>query len=330
MRNLAELVARFQREAIAGAHVQHPNVASATDFGRLDDGSHYLVLEYVRGVTLHDLLNRGHIPVGRALNIARQIAAGLDAAHRLGVLHRDVKPSNVMLVDGDQVKVIDFGLAKVPDAWLGEAPEAARGKLTQRGKMFGTIAYMPPEAAMGMDTVDQRADLYALGIVLYKMLTGKHPFDASDPVEYLVQHQTAFPPPLAVRTPGVDVPRNVEALVMRLLKKDVRARFPTAQALMDALDEIISAHGPTTPFEPRASLPITVAGADAAAAEPVSEIPIPRPAPLPAEVRPAMSAPEQLGAPARRPSRTFEWLALVFGLLLIVALALAALRTPSP
>src|SRR5258707_10891775 len=118
---LPELVARFQREAIAGAHVQHPNIASATDFGQLKDGSYFLVLEYVPGITLNQIIARGPLSVQRAVAIARQLASGLGAAHAVGVVHRDVKPTNVILVDGsnDVVKLIDFGFAKVR---LSEVP----------------------------------------------------------------------------------------------------------------------------------------------------------------------------------------------------------------
>src|SRR5262245_27623838 len=111
-----ELVTRFERESIVGAHVSHPNVCSASDFGRLEDGSCYLVLEYVEGITLHELIHRGPLPAERAASIARQLAAALEAAHHLEIWHRDVKPRNIMIVEGppDRVKLIDFGLAKVP------------------------------------------------------------------------------------------------------------------------------------------------------------------------------------------------------------------------
>ena len=337
--NLKELVQRFQRAAIAGAHVQHPNVATATDFGQLEDGSYFLILEYVRGVTLHDLIDRGPLSVERTVHIVRQIASALAATHKMGVLHRDVKPSNVMLVDGerDLVKLIDFGLAKIPLAWtsdqsMTDSELARRPVITRKGAMFGTIAYMPPEAALGMDTVDERADLYALGVIFYKLLSGKHPFDASDAVEYLVQHQTVFPPPIGVRTPGVEVPRAVEAVVMRLLKKDVRARFPSADALIAALDAAFpdAMRAPSIP-PTDAALPRLVAGA----------VPPSIPAPaavddVPFAIPPAPQAPQGFD-PVEAPSvrrgprspRLFEWLAVGVGVLLLAALVLAALRSPT-
>src|SRR5580692_8150560 len=179
---LPDIVARFEREAVAGAHISHPNVAAATDFGELDDGSFFLVLEYVRGATLRDVIKRGPLPAARAAGIAKQIAAALGATHAMGIVHRDVKPRNVMLIEGerDVVKLIDFGLAKLDlkrvSARAASRASLAEQRITTSGAVFGTIAYLAPEAALGMDTVDARADLYALGLVLYELLSGKHPF----------------------------------------------------------------------------------------------------------------------------------------------------------
>src|SRR6185436_18192625 len=239
---------------IAGAHISHPNVVVATDFSELPDGTCFLVLEYVRGVTLHELLRHGPLPPARAVHIARQIAAALGAAHEMGILHRDVKPRNVMLVEPgrspslsgevgtqprrDVVKLIDFGLCKVPLERISTTGAETRraGALTAKGVVFGTPPYMAPETALGMDAVDQRADLYALGIILYRMLAGKHPFDATTETEHLLANRMQLPPPIKVRSPGADVPRELEAVVMRLLKKDLRARYETAAELIEALD----------------------------------------------------------------------------------------------
>ncbi|WP_437854773.1 protein kinase domain-containing protein [Sorangium sp. So ce363] len=262
---LPELAQRFEREAIAGAHIQHRNVATATDFGEAEDGSFFLVLEYVRGTTLHEIIRRGPVPAARAALIARQLAAALDATHAMGIVHRDVKPRNVMVVEpqGDLVKLIDFGLAKVSVDQLRRSvasPESARAgadslpvRLTTAGVIFGTIAYLAPESALGMDFVDERADLYALGLIFYEMLAGKHPFLAKDPVELFNQQRSAPVPAIAAHSPGVEVPPALEAVARLLLEKNPRARFETAAELIAALDDACSVSGIVT-HEPRAEM----------------------------------------------------------------------------
>jgi serine/threonine-protein kinase len=242
-KGLPNLVARFEREAIAGAHIHHTNIASATDFGRLDDGSYFLVQEYARGTTLSAIIKRGPLAVQRSVRIARQLASALKAAHEIGVIHRDLKPRNVMIDEDrhDLVKLIDFGLSKVPVDQIASArdeddDEEENRELTTVGVVFGTIAYMSPEAGLGMWAVDERSDLYALGIMLYEMLAGRHPFDGSEPGELFYQQRSVIPSPIATRAPGVYVPPPIEAIVTRLVMKDPTQRYQSAQELIDAID----------------------------------------------------------------------------------------------
>jgi eukaryotic-like serine/threonine-protein kinase len=240
MSRLPEVVARFEREAMAAAHIDHPNVAAATDFGKLEDGSFFLVLEYIEGKSLRDLIARGRLPLARALHVMEQIAGALGRANTIGIVHRDLKPENVMLItrdgDPDFVKVLDFGIAKVPVGELSAA-EASRAPaqpvLTQLGMVYGTPEYMAPEQALGQP-VDSRADLYALGVITYEMLTGLRPFDHESKVTLLGMQVTAPIPPMVQLAPDANVPAEIEAIVDRLLAKEASARFSDAKALIEA------------------------------------------------------------------------------------------------
>lgn len=242
MMRMPEVVARFEREAMAAAHIEHPNVAAATDFGKLDDGSFFLVLEYVQGKSLRELLSEGPVPVDRAVHIALQIAGALNRAHGLGIVHRDMKPENVMLVerdgDPDFVKVLDFGIAKVPvgELFKDSAPKS-RQQLTQLGIVYGTPEYMAPEQALGQD-VDARADLYALGIILYEMLTGSRPFEADSPVKLLGMQVTQAPPLLRERAPDLVVPPSLEVLLFKLLEKEAPSRPQSSREVFEILEGI--------------------------------------------------------------------------------------------
>ena len=230
-----EVLARFRREAEAAAHVEHPNVAAATDFGQTADGSFFLVLEYVEGTSLRDVLKAGAMSPQRALHVARQIAFALERAHGAGIVHRDLKPENVMLVhkgdDADFVKVLDFGIAKVEPHPQRDTTQP----LTKLGTILGTPEYMAPEQALG-ETVGPAADLYAVGVMLYEVLTGKHPFDADDRMAVLSMHIVAPVPKMADRNPAIDIPAPIEDLVRRLLEKDAKQRPVGARALVDAID----------------------------------------------------------------------------------------------
>jgi serine/threonine-protein kinase len=274
-----ELVMRFEREALAGAQVSHMNVACATDFGDLEDGTRYLVMEYVRGTNLRDVIDReAPLSAERAVRIARQIAVALGHLHERGIIHRDLKPKNVMLGEGDFVKVVDFGLAKVDARRISsvdvdEIDEDSR--LTARGVIFGTIEYLAPEAAFGMELVDARADLYALGVILYEMLSAKHPFDAKTDAELFAKQRHAPAPHISDRAPGVRVPKELEKIVMKLLEKDFDERYQTAAEAIAALDRAVpSASTPPPEPEPPPSIALPSVpppSGDAAAVDPDAE-----------------------------------------------------------
>jgi serine/threonine-protein kinase len=313
---LPGLVERFEREAVAGAHVQHPNVAAASDFGKLDDGSYFLVLEYVEGTPLSEVLRAGPFSPARALRIARQMASALAAAHAKGVVHRDIKPHNTLLSPGDQVKIIDFGLAKVDiRSATGKQPARQEVQLTAAGVVMGTPAYLAPEAALGMAAVDARSDLYALGVCLYEMLSGRLPFEENDPAALFRRQRTEDPPPLRSRAPRIAVPVEAERVAMRLIQRNPADRYQTAEDTIRAIDQALGAVGrsarpPTARWALMAAAAAVVPLAllltlalrtpsprgDAPSAAPVAA-PAPSPSPSLVEPSPASSEPTPVAQP---------------------------------
>ena len=242
-----EAALRFEREAMVSARIVHPNVVSATDSGRLPDGSLYLVLEYVSGRSLRELIDaERRLPPQRALAIGAQIADALAAAHRADIVHRDLKPSNVMLLreenNTETVKVLDFGLARI----AGQGQSSPGEPLTRTGSVFGTPEYMSPEQARG-EVVDHRADLYALGVILYELLSGRQPFMAPELVAILIKHIQEPPPALPD-----DVPEAIASYVMSLLDKDPKRRPDDARQVAKALRRLspASAYFSTAPPRP--------------------------------------------------------------------------------
>jgi tRNA A-37 threonylcarbamoyl transferase component Bud32 len=247
---IAEVTKRFEREAFAIGRVDHPNCVNVSDFGKLDDGTFYMVLELLDGVLLSDLLDRQvRLDWKRVLHIGRHVLSALDYAHGAGIIHRDVKPENVILVeqDGDRdfAKILDFGIAKLhddakPDADTGLLTNDA--KLTQHGVTIGTPTYIAPEQAYGQP-IDGRADLYSLSIMLYEMITGVPPFDADEVGTLLRMHVSARVPTFEETASEVDVPEAVEALIRHGLQKKADDRIGSAQAYIDRIDEIMVLEG---------------------------------------------------------------------------------------
>lgn len=218
-------VERFRREARLAHSLTSPYVVRILDYGQFE-GQYYLVMEYVRGRTLAQIIReRAPLPVEQALAWARQICEALEAAWRAGIVHRDIKPQNIMITPQGQVKVMDFGIARVPFL----------STLTQTGAFLGTPQYMSPEQVKDQP-VDTRSDLYSLGIVLYEMLTGRPPFDAESAWAVLRQQTDTLPTP--VRARNRQVPPAVETVVMRALAKSRRQRYQTPREMARALAQV--------------------------------------------------------------------------------------------
>src|SRR3954469_6052960 len=214
-----QFVERFRREAKSAAGLSHPNVVSIYDRGEAE-GSYYIAMEYLDGRSLKELIvSRGPAPITVAVEYARQILQALRFAHRHGIVHRDIKPHNVLVDAEGRVKVTDFGIAR-----------AGASQMTEAGSIVGTAQYLSPEQARGT-SVDQRSDVYSLGIVLYELLTGTLPFNGDTPVEIAMKHLSTLPEPPSVKRP--EIPRDLDLIVMRALAKDPSDRYQNAEE-MDA------------------------------------------------------------------------------------------------
>ncbi len=225
-----DMIERFFNEARATAAIRHPGIVEIYDFGYHVDGSAFIAMELLPGHPLAQRIARGPAPVPDALHIARQIAAALQAAHEAGVIHRDLKPDNVFVVSdaelGLRIKLLDFGIAKLATGSLAM-------RKTQTGSLIGTPAYMAPEQCRGV-AVDHRADIYALGCILFELLAGRPPFDGEGAGDLLAAHIHVAPPPPSRFAPAV--PPAIDALVLRLLSKDPAARPASARDVYIDLD----------------------------------------------------------------------------------------------
>ncbi len=218
---------RFEQEARAGSALNHPNILTVHEIGEIGE-NHFIATEFVEGETLRDRLTLGRLPIGEALNITEQIASALCAAHAKGILHRDIKPGNVMLRPDSLVKVLDFGLAKlIGQSERGTDEATAALAHTQSGMIIGTVTYMSPEQTRGL-AVDARTDIWSLGVVLYEMLTGRPPFLGSTQSDVMVSVLERDAPPLAEHLPHA--PDELQSILTKMLCKDPEARY---QAIAD-------------------------------------------------------------------------------------------------
>src|SRR5512133_2904192 len=224
-----QFVERFRREAKNAASLSHPNIVSIYDRGE-SEGAYYIAMEYLDGRSLKELIvSRGPAPIPIAIDYARQILAALRFAHRHGVIHRDIKPHNILVDSEGHVKVTDFGIARAEQAG------ASAQQMTEAGSIIGTAQYLSPEQARGT-RVDKTSDLYSLGIVLYELLTGTVPFSGETPVEIAMKHLSAIPDPPSERRQ--DVPHALDMVVLRALAKDPRDRYQSAEELDADLERV--------------------------------------------------------------------------------------------
>jgi hypothetical protein len=268
-------VERFLREARSAARLKHASIVTIFDVGQ-QDNRYYIVMEYLEGLTLADLIRqRGALPLDEIASITRQVAGALDYAHHYGLVHRDVKPGNVVIDPSGRATLTDFGVARA----------GQETRLTTTGALIGTPQYMSPEQAQG-DEVGHEADIYSLGVVVYEMLAGRTPFDATTP--HAVLHQLIYDPPPSLSTVRPDLPSQLDSVLDTALAKQPTARYQSAGAFATALEGVLRPQEtPKTPAR-RVSRPVSV--------PPPAAAPVPRT--RPAEGSAASDAPRP--APRRR------------------------------
>jgi serine/threonine-protein kinase len=241
----ADLVERFMQEAKAASRIRHENVIDISDYGQTPDGLVFFAMEMLKGHDLHEEITRAKIggnllPWTRTKKIFLQVCSALSAAHSRGIIHRDLKPENIYLIDflgePDFVKLLDFGIAKLTDVAGAEGGESAR-KLTKTGMLFGTPEYMSPEQARG-DKVDHRVDIYAMGCILFQLITNQVPFTAENFMGVLAQHLTSDPPQVSPEVlDQIGAPREISNIIDKSLTKDPNTRWQTIDELANAIRE---------------------------------------------------------------------------------------------
>lgn len=220
---------RFEREAQTIAALEHPAIVPVYDFGEENDQP-FLVMRYMAGGSLKDHLLEGPLPLEAASDILRRVGSALDYAHQQGIIHRDLKPGNILFDRFDEAYLADFGIVQLAEA---------SSKLTKERALMGTPAYMSPEQAHGDSELDRRSDIYALGILLFEMLTGQLPYHADTPVRLMMKH--VLDPVPSIREANPLLPGKVEGIIKRALAKNARARYPDAKSLVNDLDAVVHA-----------------------------------------------------------------------------------------
>jgi serine/threonine-protein kinase len=332
-----KIVARFSREAKAASRISHPHALSVTDFGEDENGVVFLVMEYLKGETLKEVIHKdGPMPLKRVVEIIRQVSGALDAAHKEGVVHRDLKSDNIMLLDiggGDWAKVLDFGIAKITEK-VGQDPA-----LTAPNLIIGTPQYMSPEQCSQAAEIDSRSDIYSLGVIIYEMLVGHVPFTGESPTAIMMKHLQEAPP--SVLEERKDLPAAVGRVVARAMAKRPGDRFQSASELADELTAAAEDKKPLAAVATDASSPdrvtnriVVPTGSNEpprhTASEDQDETTVVRPREEPSEPVEA----EIFSADVIAPQETFNpWrivIPAVAGLLVIFAVVYALTRSSSP
>src|SRR5262245_46511792 len=239
--NDGDRLARFKQEALATSALNHPNILTVHDIGD-HEGAPFIVAELLEGEELREQLNGGPLPVRRSIEYAQQIAAGLAAAHAKGIVHRDLKPENLFITTDGRVKILDFGLAKLKPPQVGAVDTDAptRKKITDPGTVLGTVDYMSPEQVRGQEA-DHRSDIFAFGVILYEMLSGRRTFTGDSAIEVMNAILKEDPPELTATNHRV--PQGLERLIRRCLEKKLERRFDTARDLGYALEVLSTSSG---------------------------------------------------------------------------------------
>jgi serine/threonine-protein kinase len=287
-----DAVERFLREARSASKIEHEHIVKVVNCDSDEEHRLFIVMELLQGESLHDRIERGPLPLDQAIEIASQTGEALQAAHDAGIVHRDLKPENIFITQRhgkDFVKILDFGISKI------KTPEHGDPKLTATDQIIGTPLYISPELARGVATIDHRTDIYALGVIVYEMITGTPPFTGDNHFQLLYKHGNEAPDPPSQRSKKANIPAHVESAVLRALAKDPDDRYESMRDFCAAL------RGPTVPRRAKTiGIPLLAAailGAVAFVLWPkAGEAP---PAPTPVTVAPTPAVTEKSEPPAQ-------------------------------